>query len=63
MAYAFGDTPDASEGVLVIPLDDVDAWRVEGRDGEAFGARRVFQKALRRQRATGSWPLDATHYA
>lgn len=63
VAYSYGSAPDAPEGVLVIPVGDVDAWHVEGQEGEPFGARRVFQKALRGHRATGAWPQDASHYA
>ncbi len=63
VAYSYGSAPEASEGVLVIPVDDVEAWRVDGQEGHPFGARRVFQKALREQRATGAWPEDASHYA
>ncbi len=68
VAYAFGRTPDVTDGVVVILAGRLDEWRVEPGPGGALPgaerqAARVAWKALRTYRATGSWPLDATHYA
>lgn len=63
VAYSFGRAPDTSEGILVIPVENIDAWYVEGHEGESVSARRILQKAVRLQRRTGSWPEDASFYA
>ena len=73
--YAFGATPAADEGVLVIPVADVDAWRVEGADDESdvrrddrpddrpLSARWALLKVLRMYRKEGRWPERAAFYS
>ncbi len=65
--YAFGATPEADEGVLVIPLADLDAWRVEGSDagpdGWPVSARWALVKVLRVHREEGRWPGTAAFYS
>ncbi|UZN03864.1 hypothetical protein [Cellulomonas sp. S1-8] len=54
--YSFGVDPGVPEGVLVIPLDDPGAVYAEDRDRLPMDAERVFWKALRMHRQTGTWP-------
>lgn len=65
VAYTFGDDPNEASGVVVIPLDDVEAWYVEGveRGREPFGAKRVAGKAYAMHSRTGAWPEDGSYYA
>ena len=62
VAYSFGFEADAPDGVLVIPVDDVAAWYVDGSDAypSPVAARRVMAKAYRLRCAEGSWPEDVT---
>lgn len=55
VAYAFGTSPeDADGGVLVIPVDDVEAWYVDGAaDARPPSARRVAGKAVRLRERCG----------
>ena len=65
VAYSFGFEAHAPDGVLVIPVDDVAAWSVEGSDAHPrpVAARRVMAKAYRLRCAEGSWPDDASIYS
>lgn len=63
VACSFGITPQDPEGVLVIPLHDLDAWYVEGQDRTPFEASRVFAKAVRLRGATGRWPDEAMFFS
>ena len=65
VAYSFGFEPDVPDGVLVIPVDDVQAWYVEGSDAhpKPVGARRIMAKAYRLRCAQGSWPDDASFHS
>lgn len=65
VSYAFGDGPDAVRGVVVIPVDDVDACHLEGGTREDLGpdGAAVCGKAVRTFRASGAWPQDAHHFS
>lgn len=60
--YGFGETPAADEGVLVIPIDDLDAWYVEGVDHRPLAAEWALVKVLRVHRKEGVWPDRAAFY-
>ncbi|UJP39838.1 hypothetical protein [Cellulomonas palmilytica] len=54
--YAFGATPELGEGVLVVPVADLDAWCVQGSPERPLSAQWVLVKALRVRRTSGRWP-------
>lgn len=61
--YAFGETPVADEGVLVIPFEDLDAWYVEGTQDRPISAQWALVKVLRLHRREGGWPEKAAFYS
>ncbi|MBX9245985.1 hypothetical protein ICW40_14345 [Actinotalea ferrariae] len=54
--YTFSVDPAVPEGEVVIPVDDVDGWRVDGREDKPSAARYVVMKAYREWSRTGEWP-------
>jgi hypothetical protein len=61
--YEFGVDPAVVEGVLVVPVADVDSWYVQGSDDRPFTAQIVLHKALRLHRRDRAWPVDASFYS
>jgi hypothetical protein len=61
--YSFGVDPEVVEGVLVIPLTDIDSWYVDGSDDRPSTARNVLHKALRVHQRDGTWLVDASYYS
>lgn len=61
--YAFGATPEADEGVLVVPVADPDAWYVEGTHERPVTAQWALLAVLRRHRREGRWPAQAAFHS
>lgn len=58
VVYRFATKPGMWEGVLEIPVRDVQAWHIHGRQepGGPMAASAVMMKAVRRYREAGTWP-------
>ncbi|GAA3805628.1 hypothetical protein [Cellulomonas soli] len=55
--YEFGLTADDPDrGVVVIPLDDAEAWFVEDRADRPVSAKKVVGRAWLQHERTGEWP-------
>ncbi|WP_250442929.1 hypothetical protein [Actinotalea sp. C106] len=60
--YDVGVTEDGPErGIVIIPMADPEAWRMEGREDRPHFAATIVGRALHLRSTTGEWPENASY--